>query len=62
MAMLQDRQNAELHKHFHLYNATFTFMSTRVQNVGFEFGPRVHTYKVQGGFYHLINGMELAEG
>ncbi len=30
--------------------------------MGFEFKPRVHTYKVQGGFYHLIGGMELAEG
>jgi hypothetical protein len=30
--------------------------------VGFELGPRVHTYKVQGGFYHLIGGMEPAEG
>jgi hypothetical protein len=29
--------------------------------VGFELGPGVHTYKVQGGFYHLIGGMELAE-
>ncbi len=24
--------------------------------------PGVHTYKVQGGFYHLIGGMEPAEG
>jgi len=29
--------------------------------VGFELGPRVHTYKVQGGFYHLIGGMEPVE-
>jgi hypothetical protein len=29
--------------------------------VGFELGPKVHTYKVQGGFYHLIGGMEPAE-
>ncbi len=48
MAMLQDRQNAELRKHFRLYNAAFAFMSTRVQSVGFELGPGVHTYKVQG--------------
>ncbi len=37
-------------------------MSTRVQSVGFELRPRVHNYKVQGGFYHLIGGMELIEG
>jgi hypothetical protein len=30
--------------------------------VGFELGLGVHTYKAQGGFYHLIGGMELAEG
>jgi len=30
--------------------------------VGFELGLGVHTYKVQGGFYHLISGMELVEG
>jgi hypothetical protein len=59
--MLQDRQNVELRRHLGLYNAAFAFTSTRVQNVGFELGPRVHTYKVQGGFYHLIGGMELAE-
>jgi hypothetical protein len=29
--------------------------------VGFKLGPGVHTYKVQGGFYHLISGMELVE-
>jgi hypothetical protein len=62
MVMLQDRQNAELRKHLRLYNATFAFTSTRVQNVGFELGPGVHTYKVQGGFYHLIGGMEPTEG
>ncbi len=62
MAMLQDRQNAKLHKHLRLYNATFAFTSTRVQSVGFELGPGVRTYKVQGGFYHLISGMELVEG
>jgi hypothetical protein len=62
MAMLQDQQNAELHKHLRSYNVAFTFTSTRVQSVGFEFGPGMHTYKVQGGFYHLIGGMELAEG
>ncbi len=62
MAMLQDRQNAELRKHLRSYNAAFAFTSTRVQSVGFELGPGVHTYKVQGGFYHLIGGMEPAEG
>ncbi len=62
MVMLQDRQNVELHKHFHSYNVTFTFMSTRVQSVGFELELEMHTYKMQGGFYHLIGGMELAEG
>jgi hypothetical protein len=59
--MLQDRQNAKLHKHLRSYNVTFAFMSTRVQNVGFELRPGVHTYKVQGRFYHLISGMELTE-
>jgi len=39
MAMLQDRQNAELCKHLHLYNVAFAFTSTRVQNVGFECIP-----------------------
>jgi hypothetical protein len=62
MAMSQDRQNAKLRKHLHLYNAAFTFMSTRVQSVGFKLGLGVHTYKVQGGFYHLISGMEPVEG
>ncbi len=61
MAMLQDRQNAELRKHLRLYNAAFAFTSTRVQSVGFELGLGVHTYKVQGGFYHLIGGMEPSE-
>jgi len=60
MAMLQDQQNAELCKHFRLYNVAFAFTSTRVQSVGFELGPRVHTYKVQGRFHHLIGGMEPA--
>jgi hypothetical protein len=59
--MLQDRQNAELCKHLCLYNAAFAFTSTRVESVGFKLGPRVHTYKVQGGFYHLIHGMEPVE-
>jgi hypothetical protein len=58
MAMLQDRQNAELRKHFRSYNVAFAFTSTRVHSVGFKLGPRVHTFKVQGGFYHLIGGME----
>jgi hypothetical protein len=61
MAMLQDRQNAELRKHLCSYNVVFAFTSTKVQSVGFKFEPRVHTYKMQGGFYHLIGGMELAE-
>ncbi len=30
--------------------------------MGFELEPGMHTYKVQGGFYHLIGGMELVEG
>jgi hypothetical protein len=62
MAMLQHQQNAELCKHLRFYNVAFAFTSTRVQNVGFELRPRVRTYKVQGGFYHLIGGMELVEG
>jgi hypothetical protein len=62
MAMLQDRQNAKLRKHLHSYNAPLAFTSTRVQSVGLELGLGVHTYKVQGGFYHLIGGMELVEG
>jgi hypothetical protein len=62
MAMLQDQQNAELRKYFCSYNVAFAFMSTRVQSVGFELGLGVHTYKVQGGFYHLIGGMEPIEG
>jgi hypothetical protein len=62
MAKLQDQQNAKLRKHFHLYNVAFAFTSTRVQNVGFELRPWMHTYKVQGGLYHLIGGMELTEG
>jgi hypothetical protein len=60
--MLQDRQIAKLRKHLRLYNVAFAFTSTRVQSVGFELEPGVHTYKVQGGFYHLIGGMEPAEG
>jgi hypothetical protein len=62
MVMLQDQQNAELRKHLRLYNAAFAFTSTRVQSVGFEFKLGVHTYKVPGGFYHLIGGMESAKG
>jgi hypothetical protein len=62
MAMLQDRQNAELRKHLRSYNAAFAFTSIGVQSVGFELEPEVHTYKVQGGFYHLIGGMELVQG
>jgi hypothetical protein len=30
--------------------------------VGFELELEMHTYKMQGGFYHLIGGMELVEG
>jgi hypothetical protein len=30
--------------------------------VGFKLRPGVHTYKVQGGFYHLIGGMEPTKG
>ncbi len=62
MAILQDRQNVKLRKHLRLHNAAFAFTSTRVHSVGFELGPGVHTYKVQGGFYHLIGGMEPTEG
>jgi hypothetical protein len=61
MVMLQDRQNAELRKHLHSYNAAFAFTSTRVQSVGFQLRLGVHIYKVQGGFYHLIGGMEPAK-
>jgi len=61
MAMFQDRQNAKLRKHLRLYNVAFAFTSTRVQNVSFKLGPGVHTYKMQGGFYHLIGGMEPTE-
>jgi hypothetical protein len=62
MEMLQDQQNAKLRKHFCSYNVAFAFMSTKVQCVGFEFRPKVYTYKMQGGFYHLIGGMEPIEG
>ncbi len=40
------------------YNVAFAFTSTRVQSVGFELGPGIHTYRVQGAFYHMIGGME----
>ncbi len=60
--MLQDCQNTKLCKHRCSYNAAFAFTSTRVQSVGFKFGLEVHTYKVQGGFYHLIGGMEFVKG
>jgi hypothetical protein len=33
-----------------------------VQSVGFELGPGIHTYRVQGAFYHMIGDMELEEG
>jgi hypothetical protein len=58
----KSKKNVKLCKHLRSYNAAFTFTSTRVQSVGFELGLGVHTYKVQGGFYHLIGGMEPAEG
>jgi hypothetical protein len=61
MAMLQDRQNAELRKHLHSYNVALAFMSIGVQSVGFKLRPGMHTYKLQGGFYHLIGSMESAE-
>jgi len=50
MAMLQDRQNAKLRKHLHLYNAAFTFMSTRVQSVGFKLGLGVIPTKCKEDF------------
>jgi hypothetical protein len=59
--MLQDRENVEFLKHLCSYSVAFAFTSTRVQNVGFKLGSEVHIYKVQGGFYHLIGGMELVE-
>jgi hypothetical protein len=60
--MLQDPQKKELRTKLRSYNAAFAFTSTRVQSVGFELGPRIHTYRVQGAFYHMIGSMELEEG
>ncbi len=50
MRMFQDPQKRELHTKLRSYNAAFAFTSTRVQNVGFELGPGIHTYRVQGTF------------
>jgi hypothetical protein len=60
--MLQDPQKRELHMKFCSYNAAFAFTSTRVQSVGFELGPGIHTYWVQGAFYHMIGGIKPEEG
>jgi len=62
MRMLQDPQKKELHMKFHSYNAAFAFTSTRVQSVGFELGPGINTYRVQGAFSHMIGSMEPEEG
>jgi len=62
MKMLQDPQKKELRTKLHSYNAAFAFTSTRVQSVGFELGPGIHTYRVQGAFYHMIGSMEPEEG
>lgn len=62
MRMLQDPQKRELRTKLHSYNAAFAFTSTRVQSVGFELSPGIHTYWVQGAFYHMIGGMEPKEG
>jgi len=60
--MLRDVRNGELCKNIRSYNAAFAFTSTRVQSVGFELGPGVHTYRVHGGYYHMIGGMESEDG
>jgi hypothetical protein len=60
--MLRDVRNGELRKNIRLYNAAFAFTSTRVQSVGFELGPGVHTYRVHGGYYHMIGRMEPEDG
>jgi len=62
MRMLQDPQKKELRTKLRSYNAAFAFTSTQVQSVGFELGPGIHTYRVQGAFYHMIGNMELEEG
>jgi hypothetical protein len=62
MRMLQDPQKRELRMKLRSYNAAFAFTSTRVQSVGFKLGPGIHTYQVQGAFYHMIGGMEPEEG
>jgi len=60
--MLQDPQKRELRTKLRSYNAAFVFTSTRVQSVGFELGLGIHTYRVQGAFYHMIGGMEPEKG
>ncbi len=62
LAMLRTVRNGELRKNIRSYNAAFAFTLTRVQSVGFELGPRVHTYRVHGGYYHMIGGMEPEDG
>jgi len=62
MRMLQDPQKKELRTKLRSYNAAFAFTSTRMQTVGFELGPGIHTYRVQGAFYHMIGSMEPEEG
>jgi hypothetical protein len=51
-----------LRKNIRSYNAAFAFTSTRIQSVGFELGPGVHTYRVHSGYYHMIGGMEPKDG
>jgi hypothetical protein len=62
MRMLQDPQKRELRTKLRSYNAAFAFTSTWVQSVGFELGPGIHTYRVQGAFYHMIGDMEPEKG
>jgi hypothetical protein len=62
LRMLQDPQKKELRTKLRSYNAAFAFTSTRVQSVRFELGPGIHTYRVQGAFYHMIGSMEPEEG
>lgn len=60
--MQQDPRNMELRKNIQAYNAVFTFTSTWVHSIGFELGPGLHTYRVQGSYYHMIGGMEPEDG
>jgi hypothetical protein len=60
--MFQDPQKRELRTKLRSCNVAFAFTSTRVQSVGFELGLGIHTYRVQGAFYHMIGGMEPKEG